>query len=145
MTILCVDASPISLLKLWVQIKRIYPDAEVKCCRSSKEALETVNRTKISRSSRDASQITKWDILITDVDLGAAKGEGLHLAEELKKLYPHVNIIFMATGPEKEYAAQILKMRPSGYLTKPFSGEELSEELCNLRYTLDARDPSIVR
>ena len=144
MTIICVDSSPISLVRLWMQTKQILPDAEVKCCRTSKEALDAANRIKAGRTQKEKSQNAKCDILITDVDLGAAKGEGLQLAEEVKKLYPHVNIIFVAGGAEWDYSGQILKMRPSGCLSKPFSREELKDELCNLRYMPNTEDLGVL-
>ena len=134
MTIICVDPSPVALVRLRMQIRKIHPDAEIKCCRSSKEALEAARRIGGRRSC---------DILITDIDLGSGRGDGLQLAEELKKLFPNINIIFASGAPEWYYAALILKMRVSGYLVKPFSADDLREELCNLRYKPDIGKPEV--
>ena len=62
------------------------------------------------------------------------KEEGIRLAEEIKALNPQVNIIFVTAGSAREYAHQLVKVRYSGFLTKPFEFEELKEELGNLRY-----------
>jgi YesN/AraC family two-component response regulator len=42
--------------------------------------------------------------------------------------------MFIASGLSREYAMRLMKLRYSGYLTKPFSLNELKEELNNLRY-----------
>jgi YesN/AraC family two-component response regulator len=35
---------------------------------------------------------------------------------------------------EKEYAKEVMKIKPSGYLVKPAKKEQLEAELKNLRY-----------
>ena len=121
MNILCVDASPIALAKIWGQLLKLLPGAEIVCCRSSQKALA-------------AARKKGCDVLITDIDFGAMKGEGILLAEEVKEICPRVNIIFATAASEGEYTSRILKTRYSGFLNKPFTAEELREELCHLRY-----------
>ena len=71
-------------------------------------------------------------ILICEIELCGI--DGLTLAQGIKKLNPMVNIIFLTVCDEKEYAREVLKIRPSGSLVKPATSEQLAHELNNLRY-----------
>lgn len=122
MTVICSESNPIMLCNLRKMVRRILPEANIFACRSSEQAKKT-------------AQENECHILITEIDFGFRKGEGIILAHEIQKLNPQVNIIFATAGSEREFAAQILKMKISGFLVKPFSNEELKEELVNLRYS----------
>ena len=124
MNILCTDASPIALARVWRLLLKLSPGADITCCRSSEKALASARKKGC-------------DILITDIDFGAMKGEGILLAEEIKKLCPRVNIIFATAASEGEYTSRILKIRYSGFLNKPYTAEQLQTELENLRYITD--------
>lgn len=121
MTVFCVDYSPIALMSLNGKIRKIMPDAAIVSCRKPEDAIRTARKRKC-------------DILITEIDFGGRKEEGITLAEAMKKVNPSVNIIFTASGLSREYAVRLMKIRYSGYLVKPFSVSELKEELMNLRY-----------
>ena len=122
MTVLCVDTNWIALYSLKKKIKKIQPDASIIICKKANEALNAARKQGI-------------DVLITEIDFGGEKGEGIRLAQEVKTLNPHVNIIFVTAASVRDYAQLLVKLRYSGYLTKPFGTEELREELCNLRYS----------
>lgn len=122
MNIICVDASPIALAKIRGQLLKMMPGAQIICCRSSEKALANALKNGC-------------DILITDIDYGAMKGEGFLLAEKIIKTYPRVNIIFTTAASEREYALPILRIRYSGLLNKPYTVEELRKELEDLRYS----------
>ena len=122
MTVVCGDTNWIVLFGLKNKVKKILPEADVYTCRNSTDALS------IAREHG-------CDVLITEIDFGREKEEGIRLAQEMKELNPHVNIIFATASSAKDYAQQIVKLHYSGYLTKPFSNEELVGELVNLRYT----------
>ena len=62
--------------------------------------------------------------------------EGLHLAEKIKEMNPKVNIIFVTVCSESEHAKEVLRLRPSGYLTKEATDEQVLYELKNLRYAV---------
>ena len=61
---------------------------------------------------------------------------GIRLAEQIKALFPRANIIFVTVCSEKEHAKEVLRLRPSGYLIKPATREQIAEELRNLRYSV---------
>ena len=56
------------------------------------------------------------------------------LAKKVKKLNPKVNIIFLTVCDEKDYAKEVFRIKPSGYLLKPAKREQLEAELKSLRY-----------
>lgn len=65
------------------------------------------------------------DLALLDVDMPEING--LMLAKKLKQKYPDASIIFLTAFPQ--YAVQAVKLRATGYLLKPFSPEELREEV----------------
>ena len=121
MTIICADPSPITLLGLRREVKKLLPNSYVHICRDSDSAIRLAEKYGC-------------DVLITEIDFGRDKGEGIRLVEEIKELCPRVNIIFATASSEGEYTSRILKTRYSGFLNKPYSTEELRTELEDLRY-----------
>ena len=119
MTIVCVDDHPIMLRGLSHTIRQLFPEADVTAFEGANEAMEYVREKGC-------------DILISEIELYGVNG--LTLAKEIKRLNPRVNIIFLTVCDEKEYAREVLKIKPSGYLVKPASREQLEAELKNLRY-----------
>lgn len=120
MTIVCVDDHPIMLKGLAQSIEQILPEACVTAFDNATAALDFVREQGC-------------DILICEIELCGV--DGLMLANTVKKLNPQVNIIFLTVCDEKEHAREVLKIKPSGYLVKPATKEQLALELNNLRYS----------
>ena len=72
------------------------------------------------------------DVLITEIEMDGI--DGLILARNVQKQNPKVNIIFLTVCDAKEHAREVFNIRPSGYLLKPATEEQLEYELHNLRY-----------
>lgn len=72
------------------------------------------------------------DVLLCEVELYTQSGR--MLADELQRLHPQINIIFITVCDEKEHAREVLALKPSAYLTKPVSRQQIARELSNLRY-----------
>ena len=72
------------------------------------------------------------DVLISEIELAGI--DGLTLAKSIKKINSKVNIIFLTVCDEKEHAKDVMRIKPSGYLVKPATKEQLAYELNNLRY-----------
>lgn len=72
------------------------------------------------------------DILLCEIN--PPRLEGLFLAEKIRKINPKVNIIFVTVCSEGEYAKEVMRLKPSGYLTKEAISAQILEELQNLRY-----------
>lgn len=124
MRIICVDRNTADLSRLARCVSRIVPQASVQCCRDPKEALAF---------AADGG----CDVLLSELDLGSNKREGIKLAESVKKINPTVNIIFITAVSERECAEELLRLRVSGFIIKPLDEEALAEEFRNLRYPVD--------
>ena len=121
MTIVCVDNTPIMLQSLKENAQSAYPDANVQTFLSEAPALEY-------------AEAFGCDVLLCEIN--PPRLEGLFLAEKMKKLNPRLNIIFVTVCSESEHARAVMRLKPSGYLTKEATGDQILEELQNLRYPL---------
>ena len=121
MTIVCVDNTPIMLQSLKENARTAYPDADVQSFPTEVSALKYAEKFGC-------------DVLLCEIN--PPRLEGLFLAEKIKKINPRVNIIFVTVCSENEHAKAVLKLKPSGYLTKEATSTQILEELQNLRYPL---------
>lgn len=119
MTIVCVDDYSIALNGLTRSIRCILPDARIFTFMSVDDALDFVKDNGC-------------DVLITEIEMGGIGG--LLLARSVQQVNPKVNIIFLTVCDAKEHAREVFNIRPSGYLVKPATKEQLEYELNNLRY-----------
>ena len=119
MTIVCVDDYSIALNSLTRSIRSILPDARIVTFMSVDDALDFVKDNGC-------------DVLITEIEMGGIGG--LLLARSVQQVNPKVNIIFLTVCDAKEHAREVFNIRPSGYLVKPATKEQLAYELNNLRY-----------
>lgn len=121
MRIICVDNTPILLQFLKENAEKAYPEADIQAFLSETLALNYAERFGC-------------DVLLCEIN--PPRLEGISLAERIKKINPKVNIIFYTVCSEYEYATEVLKLKPSGYLTKEATGIQVIEELHNLRYPI---------
>ena len=121
MNVLCVERDIFQLGSMKREVKRIVPDARVTVCRSPRKAAELAGAEGC-------------DVLLTGIDMGAGKAEGIRLARTIKEINPRVNIIFITICGEWEHAEAIFRLRASGYVRKPYEPSQLAEEFANLRY-----------
>ena len=119
MTIVCVDDHPVMLRGLTKSIRQLAPNAEIKTFGCAEDALEFIRENGC-------------DILIPEIELCGM--DGLALAKQVKEINSKVNIIFLTVCDEKEHAREVFRLKPSGYLVKPFNPDQLALELTNLRY-----------
>ena len=119
MTIVCVDNTPIMLQSLKENADKAYPRADVQTFLHSKSAL-------------DYAETFGCDVLLCEIN--PPRLEGLFLAEKIKNINPKVNIIFVTVCSESEHAKAVMRLKPSGYLTKEATSAQILEELQNLRY-----------
>ena len=119
MTIVCVDNTPIMLQSLKENADKAYPYADVQTFISAAPAL-------------DYAEKFGCDILLCEIN--PPRLDGLFLAEKIKNINPRVNIIFVTVCSENEHAKAVMRLKPSGYLTKEATNAQILEELRNLRY-----------
>lgn len=119
MTIVCVDNTPIMLQSLKENADKAYPCADVQTFLSAESALEYAEKFEC-------------DVLLCEIN--PPRLEGLFLAEKVKRINPMVNIIFVTVCSESKHAKAVMRLKPSGYLTKEATSAQILEELHNLRY-----------
>lgn len=86
MKILCVDRSPWGLMDMKRKVKAIKPDAVIHGCRDPEAALS------LAKSEG-------CDVLLTEIDLGGPKREGLDFAMRMQAINPEVNVILSPRSP----------------------------------------------
>ena len=119
MTIVCMDNTPIMLQSLKENASNVYPCADIQTFLSAEPALQYTEKFGC-------------DVLLCEIN--PPRLEGLFLAEKVKKINPKVNIIFVTVCSESEHAKAVMRLKPSGYLTKEATTAQIMEELQNLRY-----------
>ena len=119
MTILCVDNTPIMLQSLKENATKAYPSANVQSFPAAEAALKYAENIGC-------------DVLLCEIN--PPRLEGLFLADKIKKINPKVNIIFVTVCSESEHAKEVMRLKPSGYLTKEATNAQILDELRNLRY-----------
>ena len=119
MTIVCVDNTPIMLQSLKENAQSAYPNADIQTFSTEGSALGYAEKFGC-------------DVLLCEIN--PPRLEGLFLAEKIKKINPRVNIIFVTVCSESEHAKAVLRLKPSGYLTKEATSAQILDELKNLRY-----------
>ena len=119
MTVICVDNTPIMLQTLKENADKAFPQADIQTFLAEDSALEYVEKMGC-------------DVLLCEIN--PPRLEGLFLAEKIKKINPRVNIIFVTVCSESEHARAVLRLKPSGYLTKEATDAQILDELLNLRY-----------
>ncbi len=80
----------------------------------------------------------KPDLVLIDIAL-SGKMNGIELAEKIGKSSP-IPVIFVSAYTEKKTVDAALKTKPSGYVMKPISDENLMEEI---RKALKEKSPEI--
>ena len=119
MKILVVDDERPARERMVETLGRICPECKVVAFDNAQDALNYEGKSDI-------------EIAFLDIELG--NYSGIELAIELKKYSPRCNIIFVTSF--SEYGTESFKARPSGYVTKPYTDEEIKRELDNLRYKI---------
>lgn len=119
MQIICVDDHPVLLQGLVKLVHSVLPGAKIE------------GFTKADAALAFAEQ-NGCDVLFCEIALYGNRG--MMLAEQISRKFPRANIIFATVCAEKEFAKEVIRVRPSGYITKPVTRERIVEELEHLRY-----------
>lgn len=120
MKVIAIDDELPALNLLLEAIREAKPDAEVQGFSDPDDLLEYVEHNHVDVACLD---IQIYDIL------------GTELAKTLKKMQPHINIIFVTAYGD--YVSEAMKMHASGYLRKPVVAADIAREFADLRYQID--------
>ena len=122
MKVICVDDNRIILSRMLSYVKEQHPEADVSGFADAKNALSFAKKNGC-------------DILFTEIELGG-KPTGLVLARQMQDLNARLNIIFSTVCSQKEYAEEVMALRPSGYLTKVVTKQDVQGALNHLLYAI---------
>lgn len=123
MKIIVIDDERPALELMVETVEKLCPNDEVVPFREARDVLEYIKSEEI-------------DVAFLDIELG--KISGIELAINIKKYSPRCNIIFVTSY--SKYGTESFRARPSGYLTKPYTEDEIRRELDNLRYPILEQD-----
>lgn len=121
MKIICVDDNRIILSEMLSFIREIMPGAGVAGFGNTEDAA--------AYAEEDGC-----DVLFTEIEL-CGKPSGIALARRVQSINPRVNIIFTTVCSESEYAVEVMRIRPSGYLKKVVTEQDVSSSLSSLLYS----------
>ncbi|MDO5573540.1 MAG: response regulator [bacterium] len=127
MNVIAVDDEAFALHALTRAVREAVPDAVLHSYGEVSDLMEDLKKNAI------CPDVAFLDIEMSDLN-------GLELAKRIKMVYPKVNIIFV-TG-FSQYALDAYTLRPSGYLTKPVTREDILNELQNLRCPPERTKPA---
>ncbi len=119
MKVLLVDDEKLQLTRLESSVKKVLTDAELFCYTNPIAAIEE-------------NKNNKFDIAFLDIEM--PKLNGVTLAKMLKGTNPLINIIFV-TAYDK-FALEAMRIRASGFVTKPVNEDKVREEIEALRYPI---------
>ena len=120
MKILLVDDEKLQLKRLEESVKNVLPTAELVAYTNPVLALKENKKQKI-------------DIAFLDIEMPELNG--IQLAKSLKGINPKINIVFVTAF--NRFAIDAMKIRASGFITKPVNEEKVFEEINGLRYPVE--------
>ena len=120
MKILLVDDEKLQLMRLERFVKEILIDEEISSFLNPLEALE-------------AAKTIQFDIAFLDIQMPVVNG--ITIAKTLKATNPKVNIIFVTAFDN--FGLDAMKLRASGYISKPVSKAKIQEEIDGLRFPVE--------
>ncbi|RMH36032.1 MAG: DNA-binding response regulator [Nitrospirae bacterium] len=88
------------------------------------ESYDVVGTVEDGRALVEASQRLAPDLIVADVSMPLLNG--LEAARRIKKILPHVKVIFLTMHPDTAYAREAFRIGASGYLLKRSAAAELS-------------------
>ncbi len=96
------------------------------------EAMPKANIIGFSKASEATEFALNNRVSIAFLDIELGKANGLELCEELMRINPSTNVIFLTSYPD--YAVNAWKTAASGFLVKPLHLEDVNDQLLKLRF-----------
>lgn len=114
MNVLLVDDEPLELEQLEYLIQPLFP-------------LWRLYKAADATQAMAISQQNKIQLAFLDINLPGKSG--LQFGEELRQLYPDIQLIIVSAHHNFQYAKQSIRLRVVDYITKPIIQSELIEVL----------------
>ena len=101
--------------------KEIVPDARIAACRDPSRA-ERLTREK------------GCDVLLTDTVFDGFSLDGTMLAEQIQRVNPNVNIIFVTDHADTSAAYSAWELGASAFLLRPYEKQRLAKAFADPRF-----------
>lgn len=122
--VLVVDDESIILKGTMDTLARVLPNVQLFGARTAEDALQYARSSPV-------------DVAFLDIQLGQTSG--LAVAEELGKIRPRTNVIFLTAYAD--YMPDAWRLHASGFLLKPLDDDALRHELSALRFPVRGLNP----
>ena len=122
MNILCVEQDRTKLRQLKRDARAFVPRAHITVCRDPCKA-EAVAKAK------------GCDMLLTDTVFDGFNMDGTMLAEQIQRVNPRVNIIFVTDHADTSAACSAWKLGASEFLLRPYEKQRLARAFADPRFT----------
>ena len=121
MNILCVEQNRTKLRQLKRNARKLVPGAHITACRDPYEA-ETMAKEE------------GCDVLLADTVFDGFGLDGIMLAERIKRVNPHVNIIFVTDHADASAACSAWELGASEFLLHPYEKQRLARAFADPRF-----------
>lgn len=121
--VICLDDHKIILARTTEYVRDVLPNADVVSFESADSAVAFAEEVGC-------------DVLFTEIEL-YGKPTGIEVARQLQSANPRVNIIFTTVCSEQEYAGEVMELRPSAYLKKVFTRQDIQNAVDHLLHPVD--------
>ena len=102
------------------QYERDYLEKVIK--ESYPTLLNVVCKASSGKELLEAAEVSNPQIILLDIKM--PQMDGLETAEQIRKIYPDVQIVIVSAYSDFEYAKQAMKLGISEYLLKPYLDSE---------------------
>lgn len=120
-------------------MKIIYVDDEkiqLENFRLTAEGIEEITGLEVFADSREAYEwAKKHSVDVAFLDIEMPHMNGIELARKLKEINRKICIVFVTAYDN--YALDALGVRPAGYLLKPYTREDIEDELENASFVIN--------
>ncbi|HQG30200.1 MAG TPA: response regulator, partial [Candidatus Ozemobacteraceae bacterium] len=118
------------------RIKVFIADDMIELRSNVRRMLSTLDNVRVVGEAGDGDEalklIRELSPHVVLMDINMPKLDGLKATETLTKERPNIQVIIMSIQSEQEYFRRAMKAGAKDFLTKPFSGSELSEAILNV-------------
>ena len=121
MKIIHVDANRFAQIAMREQIPQIVPDAELHCFNHPDTALAF-------------AEAEGCDVLLTDTVFDGFSLDGTMLAEQVQRVNPNVNIIFVTDHADTSAAFSAWQLGASAFLLRPYEKQRLTRAFADPRF-----------
>ena len=124
MNILCVERDRTKLRQLKREARAFVPGAHITVCRDPCKA-EAVAKKK------------GCDVLLTDTVFDGFGMDGTMLAEQIRRVNPRVNIIFVTDQADTSAAYSAWELGASAFLLRPYEKQRLARAFADPRFAAE--------